>query len=615
MRCHTRLIGMATLLALAASGGVLAQDLPDPYFIDSNGDGIDGELADAIFVAPPPLGDNSNDGLTPSTPVATINTGITRAVSSARSQVLIQVGTYSESVQLASGVSLFGGFDANWARVPSTDVVATVVQSPASGMLASAINATTQVSFLTLRNDVSATPNGASRYALRVINSSGLRLWYNRIQPGNGATGTFGVAGPNGGPITAQAEPGQDAEESNATQPKLGGAGGTSSCGRTGGNGGNGGVGAQSGMPGASGVGGTSGGSGGAASSSAGADAQNGQSGQNGSPGSDGTHGSVAVAVVGGIDGGTVLYVPPVSGNGATGVGGNGGGGGGGGGGQDCGLCSQDLGAGGGGGGAGGCPGGRGFGGGGGGGSFGVLIASGSSVDVRDNAFFMGSGGTGGNGGNRGLGSDGADGAPGGTTQASIEGGAGGHGGNGGDGGDGGSGAGGHGGPSIGMLDPGNGALVQRMRYVQASSPGEAGEHGIGNVNAQPSPGIRATRYPDSVPAQGEPSPVFSAFTVHEPVSGSTIAYIPITLSGTTENITSVNYTVASGTATGGGVDFTLANGAVVFNPWTDEASIAVTLHADGTPDSGETFSIGAGLGVPATITILEDALFANGFD
>lgn len=613
MRCHSRLIGMATLLALAASGGVLAQDLPDPYFIDSNGDGIDGELADAIFVAPPPLGDNSNDGLTPSTPVATINTGITRAVSNARSQVLIQVGTYSESVQLASGVSLFGGFDATWARVPSTDSVATVAIGSTTALLASNINDTTQVSFLTLRSANAVAP-GTSSNAIRVVNSSSLRLWYNRIQPGNGATGTFGVAGPNGGPITAQAEPGQDAEESNATQPKLGGAGGTSSCGRTGGNGGNGGVGAQSGMPGASGVGGTSGGPGGAASSSAGADAQNGQPGQNGDPGSNGTHGSVAVAVVGGIDGGTMLYAPPVSGNGTTGVGGNGGGGGGGGGGQGCTLCSQDLGAGGGGGGAGGCPGGRGFGGGG-GGSFGVLIASGSSVDVRDNAFFMGSGGNGGNGGHRGSGSDGADGALGGITQTGIEGGAGGRGGNGGKGGDGGSGAGGHGGPSIGMLDPGNGALVQRMRYVQASSPGTAGAHGVANGNTLPSAGIRATRYPDSVPAQGEPSPVFSAFTVHEPVSGSTIAYIPITLSGTTENITSVNYTVASGTATGGGVDFTLANGAVVFNPWTDEASIAVTLHADGTPDSGETFSIGAGLGVPATITILEDALFANGFD
>jgi hypothetical protein len=61
-----------------------------------------------------------------------------------------------------------------------------------------------------------------------------------------------------------------------------------------------------------------------------------------------------------------------------------------------------------------------------------------------------------------------------------------------------------------------------------------------------------------------------------------------------------------------------LADGNVVFNPWTDQASIAVQVHADATTDGGETFSIartGAVIGGPATITIIEDGIFANGFD
>ena len=59
MHNHTRLIGRMTISGLAASGMLHAQDFPDPYFVDSNGDGIDGELNQAIFVAPPPLGNSS----------------------------------------------------------------------------------------------------------------------------------------------------------------------------------------------------------------------------------------------------------------------------------------------------------------------------------------------------------------------------------------------------------------------------------------------------------------------------------------------------------------------------------------------------------------------------
>lgn len=70
MRAHVRLIGTVTILAMAVSGTAFALDDPDPYFIDSNGDGIDGELNQAIFVAPPPLGNNMNSGMWEATAAA-----------------------------------------------------------------------------------------------------------------------------------------------------------------------------------------------------------------------------------------------------------------------------------------------------------------------------------------------------------------------------------------------------------------------------------------------------------------------------------------------------------------------------------------------------------------
>jgi hypothetical protein len=592
MRHHTRLVCRATTLALAATGSVLAQDVPDPYFVDSNGDGIDGELNQAIFVAPPPLGNNLNSGLTPELPVATISQGITLAQTHMVPQVLIQTGTYNESVTLASGISLFGGYDATWTRVPSTAVTATIVQANGTAVLAQNINTPTQVSFLTLRPANATTP-GSSSYGARVINSSGLRFWFNRVEPGNGASGLNGNIGTPALGILTMPDVGQPAIESENTTAQQGGNGGTSGCGMTGGKGGNGGVGSGAAQVGAQGAGSTQGGPAGASSSTSFVGG-NGGRGSDGSHGAHGADGFAAAATVGMI--GSMLYVPPVSGNGAVGAHGNGGGGGG----------------------AGGCRGGLGTGGQAGGGSFGLLIAPGSTPDVRDSVFVMRNGGMGGSGGSGAPGSTGAPGVSGGPKQGSTEGGSGGSGGDGGDGGDGGSGAGGHGGPSIGIFDPGNGAVVNRLRYQQAPSAGIPGAHGANNGNPAPVPGIRALRHPVGASAQGEPTPSITSITIVEPLSGTTTAYIPITLSGTTENITDIGYAATNGTAIGTGTDFTLPNGSVAFNPWTNEASIAVTIHADAVSDSGETFTIsptGPFDGSPATITIVEDALFSDGFD
>ncbi|MBL0028202.1 MAG: hypothetical protein IPO95_03665 [Rhodanobacteraceae bacterium] len=622
MHNHTRLIGRMTISGLAASGMLHAQDFPDPYFVDSNGDGIDGELNQAIFVAPPPLGNNANSGMTPESPVATISQGISLAQTHLMPQVLVQVGTYNESLTMVGGVHVFGGFDATWARVQSTGSVATIVQGGNTAVLANAVNVPATLSFLTLRS-TNAVAAGESSYGIRVINSAGpVFIRYNRIEPGSGADGTDAADAPDRSPTQApNGLDGQAARQSSSTIALLGGAGGNNptcpDASNIGGQGGSGGVGitganGQSGEPGS---GGATAGGGGATSSSFSTDGAPGAGGGNGAAGSLVASGSVAVSVVGALNSG--LYVPPQGSAGVDGTHGKSGAGGGGGGGQNCSVgCNPDLGGSGGGGGAGGC---AGFGaqsGGAGGASIGIVVDNTSNATIADNYLKPSSGGQGGDGGD---GGDAQSGGPRGLGgPVGDDGGAGGAGGQGGNGGAGGPGAGGHGGASIGIFDPTTRAVVDRLRYTQAATAALPGAHGASNPNALPSSGVRVLRHPTPLAAQPAPTPTIASFTLVEPATGSVTAYIPVTLSGTTEAVTTVGYSVTNGTATGGGTDFTLANGNVVFNPWTNQASIAVQVHADPFAEGSETFTVtptGPGIFTPATITIVDDALFADGFD
>src|SRR6185503_21340311 len=48
--------------------------------------------------------------------------GIERALSSSRSQIFIQAGTYQGPVVMRGGISLVGGYDADWRRGPTADI-------------------------------------------------------------------------------------------------------------------------------------------------------------------------------------------------------------------------------------------------------------------------------------------------------------------------------------------------------------------------------------------------------------------------------------------------------------------------------------------------------------
>ena len=100
--------------------GAAMDDLPDMMFRDTNCDGIDGDVAIGIFVAPTFVGGNDANPGTMAMPVATIARGIELAASSGRvrMEVYVSAGTYMESVVLRNGVSIYGGYLATmgWAR-------------------------------------------------------------------------------------------------------------------------------------------------------------------------------------------------------------------------------------------------------------------------------------------------------------------------------------------------------------------------------------------------------------------------------------------------------------------------------------------------------------------
>lgn len=414
-------------------------DDPDNTSTDQNCDGIDGDVARAIFVAT--TGNDLNPG-TRSLPKLHVQAGI-NAASITQPHVYVSEGIYDEAVTLISGVSVYGGYSANnsWARSAAytTTIRNGVVNNGRIvAVTGTAITTPTTVAYVTIQGRDTNTP-GASVYGFYCSNSTALTLRNNVIiggSAGSGAAGSNGTGGANGMAGTN----GSNGTCDNNIAGAAGGPGGSSSCGRTGGAGGQGGDnGSNAGRSGGVGIVGTPAGGGG----SGGSTGSRGGDGTNGSPGGNATHAA-------GGSGGTVIggfYVANKGGDGTSGSHGNGGGGGGGGGGQGGTFVDDGNGNGGGGGGGGGCAGSGAIGGGAGGSSFGLFLVDSAGATLTANTISSANGGTGGTGGTGGPG--GSQGPIGfGATTCTSEIGAGGNGGLGGKGGDGGHGGGGAGGAS-----------------------------------------------------------------------------------------------------------------------------------------------------------------------
>lgn len=460
-----------------------AVDVPDQSGVDSNCDGIDGMIDASVFVSEQ-TGDDSNDGLTSQTPVATIGRGIEIAGQQDPAfDVLVAEGTYDEYVVLEAGVDVYGGYSSSdWSRDPSqhTVVIQPTGDSADSGhnrtVVADGLDAPTVVDSVDVYG-VDAQEAGSSTTGVWVRDSGDhLTIAHTNIVAGAAADG---LDSDDGDPVSSGSN-GQNAADTdgaatNDTGCGAGGSGGSArpACDQN----------VTTGEDGADGIGDDGeGGLGGdnycrgalndACQNTAGADGvagADGADGDNGQAGSDG-YGFFTTADLWHADPG----VDPIAGD-------DGSGGGGGGAGGSCSgpWLSSTNGGGGGAGGSGGCGGEAATNGQAGGGSFG-LIALGSTVALDAVDIAMGPAGDGGNGG---VGSTGRPGGQGGLGSAGNGNGeAGGNGGPGGHGGDGGNGAGGCGGPAVGIATA-DGGQLSGTNYTVDPSNGVAGAPGSGGIN------------------------------------------------------------------------------------------------------------------------------------
>ena len=447
-----------------------APDEPDLQGTDQDCDGVDGKEAGAIFVAP--SGNDSDPG-SKTAPKATMNAAVSAAAASEPvKDVYAAAGQYNQTVNLATGVDIYGAYDAtNWSRSSSLE---TVVTGTPQGALADG-DTGVLLQLLTIRGQ-SPPGLGQSAYGLRAIGGSSVTLQKTKVEGGNATNGNQG--------------------SSAGLTPPPG-------FGHLGGNGGFGGYGAA-GSPGFAGSGPFAGSQG-----SPGAYNGNGGPGGHGGNGTNGTAGTAGQLVLTGA-GPAWSTASGSGGHGATGNPGSGGGGGGGGGGfvqqvaydcnctmWGCDTCYRTTyyyggdggrGANGGGGGTGGTGGTAG------GSSFGVY-AHNSTITVLDCQISSGTGGNGGPGRQGAIGGEPSSAQSGHVTSQ----GDGGNGGGGGMGGHGAGGGGGAGGSSIALFLAGT--SVYNGDGSTTLTPGQAGQGGtggfsVGNPGAKGQNGVSRTIYP-----------------------------------------------------------------------------------------------------------------------
>ncbi len=471
--------------------------------VDSNCDGIDGEVALGVFVSRD--GAPGNPG-TRELPVLSIGAGLALAASEGKRDVYVATGVYSENVALVDGVGLFGGYAPFFdERSPVLYETAIIGQAPTvarpgtvTGIGVGVGSGATVVDGFTVFGPNAANLPGVNSYAIYLRDAgAGLRVSNNRVFAGPGGPGSAGASGSNGQGGVDGAD-GLDAKNTAGCPPatgSTGGLGGSRTCEGTNVSGGNGGsarcpnyeAAPASSAAGADGRGALrgSGGSagwdmfvcqvsgsyceveGGLAPKNCGScylppddEPFDASSGTAGGAGADGTRGLGCSAPSGSVVDGH--WTGGTGATGANGTHGAGGGGGGAGGGVEAmgTTCTtengdDDVGGSGGGGGSGGCRALGGTGGTAGGGSFGVFYVrtvAGDLPVVRDNALTGGTGGPGGAGGPGGVGGTGGSGGSGGAAgnllsdnlaRCAAGGGQGGAGGRGGHGGGGGGGCGG----------------------------------------------------------------------------------------------------------------------------------------------------------------------------
>jgi hypothetical protein len=206
---------------------------------DTNCDGIDGELENAVFVSKD--GNDLNPG-TLAEPKLTIQAGIQAAQEAARRDVYVATGVYNENVRLLPGARVYGGYSADFAvrTVPVYETVIMGVKPDASHPGAVTVDGTSGGSLTELDGFIvygyTDKAPGATSYGIYVRNADEtLRIINNRVLAGNGGDGTRGGHGSSGeGGVAGTG--GADARDIGhevcvAADESAGGAGGGKQCG------------------------------------------------------------------------------------------------------------------------------------------------------------------------------------------------------------------------------------------------------------------------------------------------------------------------------------------------------------------------------------------------
>jgi hypothetical protein len=180
-----------------------ADDPPDG--VDQNCDGIDGDPANAIFVAE--TGNDLNPG-TPDQPVQTVHKGIERALEKGKKHVYVAQGDYPEAVALAEGVRVFGGFQPGFAVRDFKTYVSVIVGTPLAlpGTVQAAVSAvgigkgaapSSFEGFTVLGPDVYEP--GRATYGIYLFDcQAGLTIKDNLVVGGTAGPGEDGLDGLNG---------------------------------------------------------------------------------------------------------------------------------------------------------------------------------------------------------------------------------------------------------------------------------------------------------------------------------------------------------------------------------------------------------------------------------
>ncbi|MEM1415975.1 MAG: DUF1565 domain-containing protein, partial [Myxococcota bacterium] len=226
----------------ACAGRPGSVDVPDGAFEDANCDGIDGDLGAALFVS---VGGSDAAPGTRESPMRSLPAAL-RAAERAGKDVYLAAGTYeSETLTLAEGVGIYGGFDpADWSRPAASETVLAVFGRPAAGRVVGIEGRDLIVETVVegLRLEVAhARGEGTTSYGLWCADCGGLVLRDVSVLGGDGAPGSDGVPGAYGAGAGA-GEAGTRSGTCDQNGPGgRGGAGGASACARPGGAGGRGG--------------------------------------------------------------------------------------------------------------------------------------------------------------------------------------------------------------------------------------------------------------------------------------------------------------------------------------------------------------------------------------